>query len=161
MANWCNNTIIFQGSPEQIECIAAEFLRMEQLQTATGEGQLPPYCKDETGYVFDIQWMDDAINYQTRWSPNREVMVRIADHYQVGFSYSYEEMGNCIYGEAHYQSGVLEDTGLEYAEFMQYQYDEQADHYIFEGETFENDLEILETLLERKKQAQQEVYKIN
>jgi len=39
---------------------------------------------------------------------------------------------------------------LEDEDFETYHYDEEEDAYHFEGETYEGDWEILETLLERK-----------
>jgi hypothetical protein len=62
----------------------------------------------------------------------------------------YEEMGNLIYGQARYYKGILQDIYLEDEDFEQYEYDEETDNYLFEGETYNNDTEILEMLLERK-----------
>ncbi len=42
------------------------------------------------------------------------------------------------------------DIYLEDEDFEKYQYDEEAETYHFEGETYDSDYEILETLLHRK-----------
>lgn len=59
-------------------------------------------------------------------------------------------MGNLIYGKATYKNRKLTDIYLEDEDFEQYEYDEETDYYHFEGEAYESDCEILETLLERK-----------
>jgi hypothetical protein len=61
-------------------------------------------------------------------------------------------MGNGIYGQCTFENGVLTDTCLENEDLEQYSYNEETDDYTFEGETYKADYDILEILLERKKQ---------
>lgn len=70
--------------------------------------------------------------------------------YKVNFVQDYEEMGNLIYGRATYRDGILSDIFLDDDDFEIYEQDEETDLYHFEGEEYESDYEILETLLERK-----------
>lgn len=105
------------------------------------------------GYFFDIYWNEGdtgIFQYETKWSPNTEVLKKIAERYNVSFSQDYEEMGNLVYGRATYSDSLLTDIYLEDGDFEKYQYDEETDTYHFEGETYDSDCEILETLLERK-----------
>jgi hypothetical protein len=114
--------------------------------------------KSNNGYFFDILQEDDnlgMVQYQTKWSPNIEILQKIANYYKVDFTLDYEEMGNLIYGKATYKNGVGNDIYLEDDDFEQYQYNEEADCYHFESESYESDCEILETLLERKITKQQ------
>lgn len=154
MANWCSNTVIFEGEPEAIEQIQQLFKSMAEKQQQENCGQLPEFS-DETngGWFFDIYQDDDVtgiFQYETKWSPNIGVVQKIADHCGVEFTQEYEEMGNGIYGKATYSDGILDDVCLTDEDLEQYHYDEEADRYHFEDEEYESDSEILETLLSRK-----------
>ncbi|AZA56893.1 MULTISPECIES: DUF1281 family ferredoxin-like fold protein [Chryseobacterium] len=154
MANWCSNTVVFEGNPEAIEQIQQLFKSMAEKQQEENCGQLPDFVEDSNGgYFFEIYQDDDVtgvFQYETKWSPNIEVVQAIAEHYGVEFTQEYEEMGNGIYGKATYSEGILDDTALTDEDLEQYQYDEETDRYHFEDEEYESDSEILETLLSRK-----------
>lgn len=159
MANWCSNTVVFEGKPEAIEQIQQLFKSMAEKQQEENCGQLPDFVEDSNGgYFFDIYQDDDVtgiFQYETKWSPNIEVIQKIAEHYEVNFTQDYEEMGNLIYGRATFYDKLLTDIYLEDEDFEQYGFDEETDTYHFEGEIYESDYEILETLLERKIKNQQ------
>jgi len=153
MANFCSNMIAFEGNASAIAAIQTLFTMMAEKQEQHGNGQLPPFITEQEGYFFDIycdEENDGAFRYETRWSPNTTVVLQIAEHFRVNFTLDYEELGNGVYGKATYKDGVLTDTFLENEDFNSYEYDDEEDAYHFEGETFEGDWEILETLLERK-----------
>ena len=154
MANWCSNTVVFEGSPEAIEQIKWLFQAMATKEQQEQKGQLPDFVNQHNGgYFFDLYLDNDnteVFQYQTKWSPNIEIVQEIAERYKVDFVQDYEEMGNLIYGQARYYKGILQDIYLEDEDFEQYEYDEETDNYLFEGETYNNDTEILEMLLERK-----------
>jgi hypothetical protein len=159
MANWCSNTVAFEGKPESINEIHQLFRAMAEKQEQENIGQLPAFVlKSNKGYFFGIWQEDDnlgMVQYQTKWSPNIEILEKIAEYYKVDFTLDYEEMGNLIYGKAIYKNGVRNDIYLEDEDFEQYQYNEEEDCYLFESESYESDCEILETLLERKITKQQ------
>ena len=154
MANWCSNTVVFGGNPETIEQIKWLFQTMATQEQQEQKGQLPDFVNPKNGgYFFDLYLDNDnteVFQYQTKWSPNIEIVQEIAERYKVDFVQDYEEMGNLIYGQARYYKGILQDIYLEDEDFEQYEYDEETDNYLFEGETYNNDTEILEMLLERK-----------
>ncbi|MBV2228258.1 MAG: hypothetical protein KUL85_15490 [Sphingobacterium mizutaii] len=154
MANWCSNTVVFEGEPEAIEQIQQLFKSMAEKQQKENWGQLPDFVEDSNGgYFFDIYQDDDItgiFQYETKWSPNIEVVQAIAEYYNVNFIQDYEELGNCICGRAMFSDKLLTDIYLDDEEFEQYEFDEETDTYHFEGEEYESDYEILETLLERK-----------
>ena len=150
MANWCYNIVEFLGKPNQLNKIGKLMTKMAAKQAKENHGQLPPFVKEEADWLFDIRWEGDILYYETKWSSNITVIQAIADHFKVGFIYNYEESGNGIYGQAEYKNGLLTDIFLEDSDFAQYEYDENEDNYIFEGETHDSDGLILETLLERK-----------
>lgn len=154
MANWCNNTVVFEGSEEAIKQIQQLFRVMKEKEEKTEEGQLPDFSNDiNGGYFFNIYWSEEdegVFQYETKRSPNTEVLRNIAEQYKVNFIQDYEEMGNLMYGRASYQNGILDDVCLSDEELETYHYDELSDTYHFEGETYDSEYEILETLLERK-----------
>ena len=154
MANWCSNTVVFEGKPETITAIQELFQSMKEKEEKTEEGQLPEFMEDTNGgYFFNIYWNEGdegQFQYETKWSPNIEIIQKIAEYYQVDFVQDYEEMGNLVYGRATFSDKLLTDIYLEDKDFNNYQFDEETDSYHFEGESYESDCEILETLLERK-----------
>jgi hypothetical protein len=153
MANYCSNTVAFEGTTEAIGQVTQLFRTMAEKQQSENKGQLPDFVKDESGYFLDLYWNEgdeDIFQYETRWAPNTEVVMQIAKYYKVNFTLDYEEMGNGVYGKITCKDGIITDTYLEDEDFETYEYDEEEDTYHFEGETYEGDWEILETLLERK-----------
>ena len=154
MANWCGNTVAFEGTPEAIDQIKWLFQAMATKEQQEQKGQLPDWVNQHNGgYFFDLYSDKDnteVFQYQTKWSPNIEIVQEIAKHYKVDFVQDYEEMGNLIYGQTIYRNGILQDIYLKDEDFEQYEYNEETDKYHFEGKIYESDCDILETLLERK-----------
>ena len=153
MANWCSNSVAFEGNETSLEQVKLEFKKMQNCENKENCGQLPEFVSDKNrGYFFDILLEDgDCIfNYQTRWSPNTEILLQIAEYFKVDFIHNYEEIGNQIYGVAVYSNNELSEIYLEEEDFEQYKYNEETDTYSFEEENYESDYEILEILLKRK-----------
>jgi len=154
MANWCSNTIVFEGNEEAIKQIEQLFRTMRSKEEKTNQGQLPDFVTDENGgYFFNIYSNEGdtgIFQYETKWSPNIEIVQKIAAYYQVNFVQDYEEISNLVYGRVTFSDKLLTDIYLDDEDFEQYQFDEETDTYSFEGEIYDSDCEILETLLERK-----------
>ena len=163
MANWCSNTVVFEGNPETIEQIKWLFQSMATKEQQEQKGQLPDFVNQYNGgYFFDLYFDNEetaVFQYQTRWSPNIEIIQEIAEYYKVDFAQDYEEMGNLIYGQAIHHNEILQDIYLEDEDFEQYEYDEENDCYHFEDKEFDSDSEILEILLERKIKNQSKIIK--
>ena len=152
MANWCSNSVAFEGNETALEQVKLEFIKMQIRENKENCGQLPEFILDKRGYFFDLIWeeSDCTFSYQTKWSPNTEILKQIAERFKVDFVYHYEEIGNQIYGLAVYSDDELTEIDLEDEDFEQYYYQEESDTYYFEEENYESDAEILETLLKRK-----------
>lgn len=153
MANWCSNSVAFEGKETSLEQVKLEFKKMQNCENKENCGQLPEFISDKNrGYFFDILLEDGGcvFNYQTRWSPNTEILLQIAEHYKVDFIYNYEEIGNQIYGVTIYSNNELTEICLEEEDFEQYDYHEETDTYFFEEQNYESDYGILEILLKRK-----------
>ena len=153
MANWCSNSVAFEGNDTALEQVRLEFIKMQLRENKESGGQLPEFISDKNkGYFFDVSLENVGcnFNYQTRWSPNTEILLLIAEYYKVDFIYHYEEIGNQIYGVAVYSNNELTEICLEEEDFEQYKCNEETDTYFFEEENYESDYEILEILLKRK-----------
>lgn len=153
MANWCSNSLEFQGIPESLT--AAHFLLagMRRSQKITGEGQLPPWSALTDGYFFELENPRDApqrFEYETRWSPNTIAVVEIADRFGLGFLLHYEQRGDLLFGFVRYAGGKLEETRLDAKDFNSYRYDETTGCYRYQGQWLEDVLEIWKILLARK-----------
>lgn len=154
MANWCSNAVVFDGNPQAIEQVQQLFKTMAEKEEKEYCGQLPEFLENiNDGYFFDIYIHDDTtavFRYETRWSPNTDIVKRIAEHYDVDFVHDYEECGNSIYGRAIYTDKMLTDVHLNYEDFGRYEYDEDTLICTFETVEYESNSEILEIILERK-----------
>ena len=153
MANWCSNSVAFEGNDTALEQVRLEFLKMKLRENKESCGQLPEFISDKNkGYFFDVSLENGGcnFNYQTRWSPNTEILLLIAEYYKVDFIYYYEEIGNQIYGVTVYSNNELKEICLEEEDFEHYDYHEETDTYTFEEENYESDYEILGILLKRK-----------
>jgi hypothetical protein len=152
MANWCSNKVEFIGEDSQFEQLASLFQAMAKNEKKDRRGQLPDFAESsDTGYFFEIAWENGILYYQTKWSPNRREVMRIAIKYGVGFIHSYDEPGNLVFGETQYLNGVFTDIDLDTDDFAQYEYDDDTNTYRFENQNHEGTEDILQTLLERKK----------
>lgn len=154
MANWCSNTVEFIGEHSQFEELETLFKAMAKKEKKEERGQLPPFAAGDRGFLFDIRWEEGILYYETKWSPNTAVITAIADHFKVGFTHSYAEPGNCVFGEASYRDGELTAVDLDFDDIAQYEYDEESNTYRFENQNYECSEEIQEILLERKKAIQ-------
>ncbi|WP_316818440.1 hypothetical protein [Pedobacter nyackensis] len=150
MANWCLNTVTFEADGTVMEKIRVLFLEMAEREILYFRGQLPQFCSNKHGYLFEIDWENDELFYLTKWSPNITVMIAVANHYGACFVYNYQELAMGIYGVAIYKGGTLWDVYLEPDDFTLFNYFEQADKYEFEGKHYTNEFEVLDILLQRK-----------
>ena len=105
MANWCSNTVGFKGTPEAIDQIKWLFQAMATKEQQEQKGQLPDWVNQHNGgYFFDLYSDKDnteVFQYQTKWSPNIEIVQKIAEHYKLDFVQDYEEMGNLVLEKQH------------------------------------------------------------
>jgi len=107
MANYCSNSVLFLGDTAAVNAITDLFADIEQKQALTNRYYLPDFVTGDNGYMLDITFNDGWINYESRWKPNLDLLVQLADRYQVEFISRFDEMTNWIYGEAVYHNGEL------------------------------------------------------
>ncbi|WP_345953010.1 hypothetical protein [Mucilaginibacter sp. PAMB04168] len=152
MANWCSNSVVFQAEPAQLLKIQTLFLQMAALAEHTGDGQLPPFIREQDGYFFDIAWEEDVLYYATKWVPNTDHLVKVSEHFGADFRHYYAETSSSVYGVAIYQDGIMTITDLDNSDFDHYDLDPETGLYHFEGCTYESSEEILDMLIRRKQQ---------
>jgi len=119
MANWCSNSVTFIGEPSQLTDLKILFEAMALKEQKQRKGQLPDFIFDKDGFFFDIVWDNDVLSYQTKWSPNTDIILEIGVRFEVEFIHGYDESGNLIYGEATYLKGEFLDTCLDDEDFDQ------------------------------------------
>jgi hypothetical protein len=108
MPNWCSNIVVFKGAPEKLREVKKLFANLILLEKAENSGQLPEFIKEEEGYFFELWMIANVINYETRWSPNTDIIKQVADHFEVDFIHQYAEPMNGIHGKVYYTDGVLQ-----------------------------------------------------
>ena len=149
MANWCDNSVEFAGEKRQLALAMKLFKDMSSKGSKTG-GQLPYFIDKSQPHFFDIRIDKSKIFYDTEWEPNNQVLREIANHFKVDFVNNYDQLDNGLYGKAIYDGKVMLDVRLEAADFYSYDFDPGAKVYLFEGETYEYVMPILDLLLERR-----------
>ena len=155
MANMCDNNVIFTGDPQAIENVKALFREMQEKQEQTGEWHLPSYVTAPFSYMQEISINQATINYQMRWHPNFEGLIQIAEHHQLDFVTNYDELSNCIFGQAIYKNKLFNDFRLEPHDFSSYNYDPQTGLYVYENKNYSFEWPIFEQMLEKKKENDQ------
>jgi hypothetical protein len=94
----------------QLPTCASYFWEIERQQQLTHTYYLPDFVDDTSGYVQDISFNGHWINYESRWTPNLNLLVQLAERYQVRFIIGFDEMTNGIYGGALYSNGRLQSV---------------------------------------------------
>lgn len=151
MGNTCYNTVLFKADPLNMTKLKLMFQRMAKNEASKGKAQLPPRFKSKTGQLSAIRWEDGTLYYDTESEPNFEVMIHVASQLNVSFSHSYYDLNVQLFGEAEYNSGMLKDVRLQQGDFEAYKEAEEWDTYLFEGQTYDLEWEILDILLDRRK----------
>lgn len=149
MPNWCSNNVIFEGKPSQVKKIQRLFKALAVKEAKESRGQLPDFINMDSGYFFSIRWEETTLQYETRWAPNTDILIAIADHFEVEFTHEFDEPMMMIFGKSEYRDKCISVTELD-DDRDKYDYDEENDNWIFEGQVYESDYEIKEILLERK-----------
>ena len=127
MANYCSNIVEFRefrADRDTLAKLRMMFLQLALAETSTGLGQLPDNYVRDHGFMFNIRWDLDMLYYETKWEPNIQVLIFIADHHKADFICNYEESAMSVYGEAEYRNGILRNVHLNEDDFNQYRLDE-------------------------------------
>lgn len=152
MPNWCSNSVVFSAIDDTLEKIRNMFAEIEQKQQQDEKYHLPDFVTEDKGYMQDILIDKNRISFETRWVPNIETLMEIADFYEAGFICKYDEMANGIFGEARYDRNTLVMVKLDMDDFKAIHYDKIQKGYPCGGQVFEYEGDLLDYLLEQKMQ---------
>jgi hypothetical protein len=150
MANWCSNSVVFAADDETLQNICNLFTDIERKQQQDERYHLPSFIKRDGGYMQDIAVDKHRITFETRWTPNTETLLEIADFYKAVFVCKFHEMSMGIYGEARYDGNKLETVSLDREDFQAIRYDKQKNGYPCGEQVFEFEGDLLDYILEQK-----------
>lgn len=150
MANYCSNSVVFSANEPTLEKIRALFEEIEIKQKDHGKYYLPDFIKKEGDYMRDIIVNKSRISFETRWVPNTETLMEIADFYQADFTSRYDEITMGIYGETRYDRNSLIMVTLDSEDFRAIRYDKQKNGYPCGEQVFEYEGDLLDYMLEQK-----------
>ncbi|PAW95084.1 hypothetical protein CKK33_16915 [Mucilaginibacter sp. MD40] len=119
MANYCANTVEFSGD-------LSGLLRLRTLFAAAEYGKAfrPDVLPEEpdSSYFFDAAMEGNKLFYETRWVPNLEGVLRLAEHFGLDYVHWYEEPANMVYGEAWYKEGEFNHVWLDITDIAGHDY---------------------------------------
>lgn len=151
MPNWCFNHVTFSGDKENLNKLTVALNKAKECEIKENKGQ-KIHSLDEVkdGYFFDIYFeiQNDflILQYETRWSPNIEDVSELCREYKICASHEYEERGMQIYGTAIYnENGEYTDEQVEQKFLDLIEYDSENDMYVYNGEYWECEDDIIES----------------
>ena len=115
MPNWCWNHVAFTGEEKNLNNLSKLLIKTVEMQKITGYGQLLFGLEGSIdGYMFDISEIDSDegwlnFSFQSRWAPIPNDIVRIAELFDLQFTYSYDEGGMSLYGK--YTFEIIDGEG--------------------------------------------------
>ena len=168
MPNWCWNTIEFTGEQKNIDNLSKLIDKTVEMQEETGMGQLLFGLEGSIdGYMFDITNVDSdkgwiMFSFQSRWAPIPNDMVRIAELFDLQFTYEYEESGMALHGKYTFEiingEGTLYEQAASEEDIKSCQSKEEDDE---DDDETGFDYEKLETLIENTSMEAQSITRIN
>jgi len=147
------NTVEFKGDEIRLRRLEEFFNALMVKELERNLGQLPDFSKTDRGYLFNIEFEEGMLSYQTKWAPNTGVIAEIGEYFKLDFCHQYEEYGMGVFGEAIYENGILTVFELDGFDLERIMFDEASENYVFEGSAFEVIDEIVEIIIYRKKLA--------
>jgi len=154
MANWCSAIVEFRGEKKSIDIVKRLFDKTIEIADKTHEGQILFGLEGAIdGYMFNLYNLDfsdddDWINiqFETKWAPIPNDIVRIAETFNLTFTYEFEESGNEIYGKYHFDGEYLtvQRPTDEEIQSCRYKLEEDEDDEDLGGFDFEKMFDIIE-----------------
>lgn len=129
MANSCFNDIRFSGSKEELSKVKELFVKLAEVQYCSRIQVAEVFFNQEPQNIymsveFREQGDDFIVSYQTRWVPNFQDSLKIAQEIEVSFIYDAFEFGCMIYQRCIYVYGEsLHFPKMIQKEFAVYDFD--------------------------------------
>jgi hypothetical protein len=138
MANWCWNNVHFTGKQKNLEKLSQLIDKTIEMVEKTGQGQILFGLEGSLdGYMFDISNEDLGedylvLSFQSRWAPIPNDIVRIAELFNLEFTYDYEESGMGLFGKYTFkiideESTILYDQSASEEDIKSCQYKLEGD----------------------------------
>jgi hypothetical protein len=147
MANWCSNWLSFEGTEENLSKLNKIFEDMES-ENSKGESHILP-SGQEAYFGEVLEFCSDGFSYESKWGPNTDAVVEIADMCNVSFKLEFDEPGGGMFGLIKYEDKKLTyynliDEDIKLASSISDD-DQQVD---YDGDLWDNESELKERMLE-------------
>lgn len=146
MANYCYNEVTFRGPLDAL--IKARLCFADLAQREYG---LPDFCSEECGVFFELGLKDDTISYRTRWDPNLNAVLQVAEHFGLDYTHFFEETGMGLLGEAYRTNGESGIVRLIGPDHRLASYDAACDRMLFGGKYYNDEYDLRFSMLDEKK----------
>lgn len=149
MPNWCNNNVIFSG--ENVDKVDELFAKLIEKQSISHLGMRPDWeaCdKYDAMYMFDIEKNDDgSYRFDSRWSPPLNTIYLIGRRFKIAFEMEWDEPGLALYGKMIFDPSMPDVVMMADASETNFQYDEEEEVYIYNGEKYESEYDFIEDVI--------------
>ena len=144
MANSCSNFITTDN-----EKVINVFKRLAKKEKKTKEGQTLKYFKDHV-LLCELVVEEGHLFCETRWVPPINTVVNLAKKYDCVIEMDYDEPGCLLYGKIIADKAGYTEYALSDEDWDLFEYDEDKDAYLFEGEYWDSENDIKDIIIERK-----------
>lgn len=135
MANSCYNDIRFIGSEEELNKVRMLFIKLADENCRSKKQVAAVFFNQEPQNCFMLieiwkEWDHLMVSYQTKWTPNFQDSMKIANEIEVSFVHDAFEFGCGIYQRCIYVHGeFLLFPKMDQQEFMVYDFDGDSTPY--------------------------------
>jgi hypothetical protein len=150
MANWCMNTVVFQGEASQLDELEKMVQQMIKKEQRDGKGQLFPMVTADSGYLFQIEYDHGTLYYRTKYEPNTQVLTAVSDWLRLDYIHSYDEPAMHVYGQDSYIKGVLKEAFISLEDYGLFDFDRGQGCYRYRGACYDDVTEIYDLILAAK-----------
>lgn len=151
MANWCSNWVTVEGEEANVSSLMEEVNALAVKADVEDRGVRPSEIGGLT-YMFYIYINDnDSFSFESKWSPANDSLQFLAKKYQVTIINRYSEPGCMVFGQWTGDGEIEDDVWLTDEEWkLAVPGDEDETFYIYNGEEYECEEEILDIILDNK-----------
>ena len=88
------------------------------------------------GYFQDLWFGEGKFHFGTRWVPDFETLMNVADRFKVGFEVDYSDPSMSLYGKGMYAKHIMVDVRLDIDDYNKIKYDQKADNYEYQNKRY-------------------------
>lgn len=162
MANMCANFLFIIGGEEfNKKSFIESFKTMEQKEKETKLYQFPQEIEETPENThslcdFVIDEGQETLSFLSRWSNPTELLKDMGKHHKVSFRCDFDE-GTHYYGAIFYyhKTDSSKEVMLDEEDLSKYEEEEDEEVYIYKGELYHSESEVLDLILEEKIQEKE------